>query len=178
MGFFKNIAKSISLKNIVKVATGQAGDVVKEVAGRIAKEVTGGKSTTSTSSAAAAATAAVQAALTGAPIAATASRAAAALYTKPAVGKTPAVSVKPAIAGKAAIGILGTKISTGNATIDKVLSGAATGAVKAVSNEKPVKDLSETLGDIVAKNWFERNWYFVAGGALALVTLLKRRGKR
>ena len=185
MGFFKNIAKAISVKNIVKVATGQGGDVVKEVVGRVVKEVSGGSSSSSTSSIAAAAQNAVSTALTGASRGVVANAVTKALATSgttlpaSATIKTPAVAVKSAVSGTTKTGILGTKISTGNATVDKVLSGAASGALGAVSSEKPVKDISETLGNIVAKNWFERNWYYVAGGAVALLTLMRgRRGKR
>ncbi len=86
---------------------------------------------------------------------------------------SPAISVKQ-LANK---GILGTKVSTGNDTIDDVISGVVTGGIKAVvTKDQGAKDLLGAASGAAAQSWFEKNWYYIAGGVLAVILFI--RGKK
>lgn len=76
----------------------------------------------------------------------------------------------------AAKGILGTNVSTGNDTIDSIIGGVVTGGIKgAVTKDQGAKDLLGAASGVAAESWLEKNWYFIAGGIIAVIFFLRGR---
>lgn len=182
MGFFKNLVKSasnavkgatkvVSLKNVVGVVTGQKS--VTQIAAEAGNRAIQGAVTPFIPAPASPTPLSVPTAPVATVIAPSVKRPLSVDGSATVQPTTPAVPIKTA----AQKGILGTSVSTGNSTIDGVLGGMIAGGTKSlVQGDDGVKQLVSATTEVAAQSWFEKYWYYIAGGVVALILFI--RGKK